>query len=149
MKRVSRRALLGWIAGLALGVMVCGQACAQAPTEKGGIVGTWQGTLHAPGGHNLRTVLKVTKDDKGAPHGTLYSIDQGGRPIPTSSASFDDGTLKFGIDFLSLKYEGKMSADGTPSVGQSRRDGVHCRWCLNGRLPRRSGRFPRLRQKFR
>jgi len=114
MRGVSRRALLGWVAGLALGVMVCGQMqiWAQAPAAKSGIVGTWQGTLHAPDGHNLRTVLKVTKDDKGALHGTLYSIDQGGRPIPTSSASFDDGTLKFGIDFLSLKYEGKMSADG-------------------------------------
>ncbi len=117
MKGVSRRALLGWVAGLALGVMVCGQAWAQTPTAKSGIVGTWQGTLHAPGGHNLRTVLKVTKDDKGALHGTLYSIDQGGRPIPTSSASFDDGALKFGIDFLSLKYEGKMSADGNSVSG--------------------------------
>jgi uncharacterized protein (TIGR03435 family) len=117
MTGVSRRALLGWAAGLALGVMVCGQTWAQAPTEKSGIVGTWQGTLHAQGGHDLRTVLKVTKDDKGALHGTLYSIDQGGRPIPTSSASFDDGTLKFGIDFLSLKYEGKMSADGNSVSG--------------------------------
>ena len=119
MKNVSRRALLGWAAGLALGVMVCGQAWAQAPTEKSGIVGTWQGTLHAPGGHNLRTVLKVTKDDKGVLHAMFYSIDQSGRGIPTSSVGFENGTLNFGIDFISLKYEGKMSADGNSISGTS------------------------------
>lgn len=119
MRGVSRRALLGWVAGLALGIMVCGQAWAQTPTEKGGIVGTWQGTLHAPNGHNLRTVLKVTKDDKGALHAMFYSIDQSGRGIQTSSVSFDSGTLKFGIEFIGLTYEGKMSADGNSISGTS------------------------------
>src|SRR6185437_13845944 len=85
----------------------------------GGIEGTWQGTLHAPGGHDLRTVLKITKDDKGALHGMFYSIDQSGQGIPTSSVSFENDTLKYGIDFISLKYEGKMSADGNSISGTS------------------------------
>ncbi|MGH9587799.1 MAG: TIGR03435 family protein [Acidobacteriaceae bacterium] len=117
MMGISRRALLGGVAGLALGVMVCGQTWAQAPAAKGGIVGTWQGTLHAPGGHDLRTVLKVTKDDKGALHAMFYSIDQSGRGIATSSVSFDNGALKFGIDPFSLTYEGKVSADGNSVSG--------------------------------
>ena len=119
MMGISRRTLLGWVAGLMLGVMVCGQAWAQTPAQKGDIVGTWQGTLHAPNGHNLRTVLKVTKDDKGALHGMFYSIDQSGRGIQTSSVSFDNGTLKFGIDFIGLTYDGKMSADGNSISGTS------------------------------
>src|SRR6185437_12380536 len=85
----------------------------------GGIEGTWQGTLHAPGGHDLRTVLKITKDDKGALHGMFYSIDQSGQGIPTSSVSFENDTLKYGIDFISLKYEGKLSADGNSISGSS------------------------------
>jgi len=40
MRVASRRALLGWAAGLALGVMVCGQAWAQMPTKISKIVGT-------------------------------------------------------------------------------------------------------------
>lgn len=123
MMGISRRALLGWAAGLALGVMVCGQTWAQTPMKGGGIVGTWQGTLHAPNGHNLRTVLKVTKDNKGALHAMFYSIDQSGQGIQTSSVSFDNGTLKFGIDFISLKYEGKMSADGNSISGTSTQGG--------------------------
>ncbi|HEX4038405.1 MAG TPA: TIGR03435 family protein [Acidobacteriaceae bacterium] len=94
-------------------------AHAQAPADKGGIVGTWQGTLHAPGGHDLRTVLKVTNDDKGALHATFFSIDQSAQGIPTSSISFDSGTLKYAIEFAGLTYEGKMSADGNSISGAS------------------------------
>lgn len=118
MIRVSRRALLAWVAGLALGLLVCGQVWAQAPAQKGGVVGTWQGTLHTPQ-KDLRIVLKVAKDAKGALGGTLYSIDQSGRGIQTSSMSFDGGTLKFGVEFIGLSYEGKMSADGNSISGTS------------------------------
>jgi uncharacterized protein (TIGR03435 family) len=120
---MNRRTVLGWVAGLALGAGASSQAWAQAktatPAATGGIVGTWQGTLHAPGGHDLRTVLKITKDDKGALHGMFYSIDQSGQGIPTSSITFDNDTLKYGIDFISLKYEGKMTADGNSISGTS------------------------------
>lgn len=124
MIRINRRALFAWCVGLTFGLFVCAQARPQTPAGKSGaaakdIPGTWQGTLHAPGGHDLRTVLKITKDDKGALHATFYSIDQGGQGIPTSSISFDNGTLKYGIEFISLNYEGKMSADGNSISGTS------------------------------
>lgn len=123
MVKMRRRAILGWFAGLALIAVTGGQAWAQAaaPAEKAsGIVGTWQGTLHLPNGNSLRTVLKITKDDKDALHGMFYSIDQSGQGIATSSISFDNGTLKYGIDFISLTYEGKMSADGNSISGTSK-----------------------------
>lgn len=118
----SRRTLLGWAVAVVIGTV--GMAHAQAPAEGGGIVGTWQGTLHAPGGRDLRTVLKVAKNDKGALTATFYSIDQSGQGIPTSSVSFDNGTLKFGIEFAGLTYEGKMSADGN-SIGGTSTQGDH------------------------
>jgi uncharacterized protein (TIGR03435 family) len=135
MMGVSRRTLLGWGAAIALGPMTWGHAQtapapapaqtapAQAPAAQTGIMGTWQGTLHAPGGHDLRTVLKVTKDDKGALQATFYSIDQSGRGIPTSSISFDGSELKYAIQFFDLSYSGKMSADGNSISGTSTQGG--------------------------
>lgn len=126
MMGMSRRVLLGWAAAVAVGILAGGQARAQTAAgggEKGaaatGIVGTWQGTLHLPNGRDLRTVLKVTKDEKGALKGMFYSIDQSGQGIATNSISFEGGTLKYAIDFISLKYEGKMSADGNSISGTS------------------------------
>ena len=82
------------------------------------IVGTWQGTLHiAAANRDLRIVNKISKDDKGQLKVIDYSIDQGGRPMVASSASFEDGVLKFSIDFIQGKYEGKMSADGKTISG--------------------------------
>ena len=91
-------------------------AAAQTATANS-ITDTWQGTLHLPNGKDLRTVVKVTKDDKGALKGAMYSLDQGGQPMPMSSVSFTDGTLKYAIERLDLTYEGKMSADGKSITG--------------------------------
>jgi uncharacterized protein (TIGR03435 family) len=134
----NRRTHMVWAAVMALGAMTWGQAQppaqtppqapapapgqtapAQAPAEQGGITGTWQATLHAPNGQSLRTVLKIAKDDKGTLKATFYSIDQGGQGIPTSSVSFDGSTLKYGIEFIGLSYEGKMSPDGNSISGNS------------------------------
>ncbi len=79
---------------------------------------TWQGTLHiAQANRDLRMVLKVAKDEKGALKATTYSIDQNGAMMPADSASFEDGTFKFGIPTLDVKYEGKMSSDGKSIAG--------------------------------
>ncbi len=74
--------------------------------------------LHiAAANRDLRIVNKISKDDKGQLKVIDYSIDQGGRPMVASSASFEDGVLKFSIDFIQGKYEGKMSADGKTISG--------------------------------
>jgi uncharacterized protein (TIGR03435 family) len=79
------------------------------------IVDTWQGTLHAPQ-RDLRIVLKIAADDKGALKGTFYSIDQGAS-VAGSSTTFQDGTLTFAVAMAELKYEGKMAADGKSISG--------------------------------
>jgi len=79
------------------------------------IAGTWQGTL--PFGKGLRIVAKIANGDAGAIKVTMYSIDQGGQPIPASSASFAGGTLKLEMTVLSALYEGKMSSDGGTITG--------------------------------
>jgi uncharacterized protein (TIGR03435 family) len=85
--------------------------------EKSGIAGTWQGTKHTPDGHDLRMVLKIAKDEKGALSATPNSLDQKGPPMAGSSVSFERGTLRFENDFPRLTYEGKISADGNSISG--------------------------------
>jgi len=57
-------------------------------------------------------VAKITGTSPGDLKLTLYSIDQGGQPIPATTVSFQDGALKYSIQMIDGSYEGKMSADG-------------------------------------
>jgi uncharacterized protein (TIGR03435 family) len=81
------------------------------------ITGTWQGTLHLPGGRDLRTVLKISRD-AGALKGMFYSIDQPGAGIPASSVTVQGTTVKFAIAAIGGTYEGKLgNTDGTSITG--------------------------------
>lgn len=137
MRLSAPRRIIGLILAVVLGVGLLGgsawaqgtpaqpaAAAAQAPAAESatGIVGTWQGTLKLPNA-SLRTVLKVTKTPAGALSATFYSIDQGGRGIPTTTVSFEGGTLKYSIQIADLTYEGKMSADGNSITGASTQGG--------------------------
>jgi uncharacterized protein (TIGR03435 family) len=93
-----------------------------APASANDIVGTWQGTLHvaAAADHpeiNLRVVNKITKNDKGELKVLDYSIDQGGQPMLATTASFQNGVLKYAIEGIGGKYEGTMSADAKTIIG--------------------------------
>lgn len=94
------------------------QAASPTAPSPRDIVGTWQGTLHIPSANrDLRIVNKISKTDKGELKVVDYSIDQGGRAMTATSASFEDGVLKYSIEFIQGKYEGKMSADGKTITG--------------------------------
>lgn len=90
-----------------------GQAATNTNQE---IVGTWQGTLHA--GQDLRTVVKVTKDEKGGYKADFYSIDQGARPLPASSITLDGLTVTIALNMIGGKFVGKLSADGNTIDGE-------------------------------
>ena len=85
--------------------------------EKSGIAGTWQGTEHTPDGHDLRMLLKIAKDEKGALSATLYSLDQAEIGPASGSVRFQEGKLRFVNDFPGLTYEGTMLADGNSMSG--------------------------------
>jgi uncharacterized protein (TIGR03435 family) len=96
------------------------QAQAVAPASvgeghaRGDISGDWQGTLQA--GKLLRTVLKITKTDKGW-SATMYSIDQGAQPIKATSATLDGSTFKYTVDLIGGSYQGTLGADGNSIAG--------------------------------
>ena len=75
--------------------------------------------MRTPDGRDLRVVLKITRDEKGALSATMYALDQNGPPMAGSTVSFAGGTLRFVNVFPRLNYEGKMSADGNSISGSN------------------------------
>jgi len=78
------------------------------------ITGNWQGTLHA--GADLRVVIKISKVDGGGLNAVLYSIDQGGQPVPATVAR-QGPTVKISVPAIGGAYEGKLDSDGNLIVG--------------------------------
>ena len=81
-----------------------------APASVHDIADTWQGTLHA--GRDLRTVVKITKNDKGSYEGTFYSIDQGGQPLKLDSVTVNGSDVKMELKLIGGTFTGKLSGDG-------------------------------------
>lgn len=101
-----------------IAVLLAGAGALRAQEKD--ISGNWQGTLEA--GKGLRTVLKVTRDDNRY-KGVMYSIDQGGQPIPLSSLTLQGTAFHYEIKFLELTYDGTLSADGNSIAGSATQRG--------------------------
>src|SRR6202522_4844201 len=99
--------------GLAQITRVHAQATAQNPTQN--IADTWQGTLHA--GKDLRIVVKISNADGGGYKAVLYSIDQGGDPLPVTKITLEGTNLKMSFTAIGGAYEGRLSSDGRTIAG--------------------------------
>lgn len=80
------------------------------------IEGDWQGTLKA-GQVELRIVVHVTRDEKGALKGTMDSPDQGANRIPITGISVANSVLKFEVGAVMGSYEGKINGGATAITG--------------------------------
>ena len=112
--------LAGTVALAALpvfGLLSASQGSAQAAAENQaqGIVGTWQGTLHA--GRDLRLVMKISNGDGGGYKAVSYSIDQGGDPIPVAKITLEGTAVSMSVTAIGGTYEGKLGADGKTITG--------------------------------
>jgi uncharacterized protein (TIGR03435 family) len=111
-----KRTLL-WMVGLAL--MLGGPASSLHAQDKD-ITGTWQGTLEA--GKGLRTLIKISKND-GKLKAVMYSIDQGGQPIPVTSVSLQGSSVNFEIKPLDVTYAGTLNPEGNAIAGNATQNG--------------------------
>jgi uncharacterized protein (TIGR03435 family) len=111
-----KRTLL-WMVGLTL---IFGTLGTSLHAQDKDLTGIWQGTLQA--GKGLRTLIKITKDD-GKLKAVMYSIDQGGQPIPLNSISLQGTTFTFEIKQLDVTYTGTLSPDGNAIAGSATQNG--------------------------
>src|SRR5437588_43261 len=111
-----KRTLL-WLLGI---VLLAGAPLSSLHAQDKDITGNWQGTLQA--GKGLRTLIKITKDD-GKLKGVMYSIDQGGQPIPVNSILLQGTNFTFEIKPLDVTYTGTLNSDGNAIAGSATQNG--------------------------
>ena len=111
-----KRTLL-WMVGL---TVIFGAFAGALHAQNKDITGNWQGTLQA--GKGLRTLIKISKDD-GKLKAVMYSIDQGGQPIPLTSISVEGSTINFAISPLDVTYTGTLNPEGNSISGNATQNG--------------------------
>ncbi len=116
-------------------------AAQAAPASPHDIADTWQGTLHA--GQDLRTIVKITKDDKGIYQGLFYSIDQGGQGFKLDSVVLTGQDVKFTLKLFNLTYTGKLSLDGKTIDGTSSQGGGSLPLVLTRATPESAWEIPK------
>ncbi len=83
---------------------------------QGDIAGNWQGTL--PQGNNeTRTVLKITKAEKGWSGKMFFFAIHGTQPFNVSAITLNGSNFKYSVDVIGGSFEGELSADGTTIAG--------------------------------
>ena len=112
-----------------------------APASPRDLADTWQGTLHA--GQDLRTIVKITKDDNGAYKGTFYSIDQGSQGFALDTVTLDGSDVKMTLKIFNLTYTGKLSADGKTIDGTSSQGGGSLPLVLTRATPETAWEIPK------
>ena len=83
------------------------------------MTGTWQGALKIPQAPNgeLHVIIKISTSDADRLKAEMFSIDQGGQPIPATSVTQNGSTLKIAIAPINGNFEGKLNPDGTTIAG--------------------------------
>lgn len=99
--------LLPWIIALA--------ALPGSALQAQNITGTWQGTLKT-GPRDLRIVMKISLEDDKL-KAIMYSIDQGGQPMPASSITRDGSGIKIVVTPINGAFEGRISSDANSIAG--------------------------------
>lgn len=111
------------------------------PTSQHDLAGTWQGTLHA--GQDLRTVVKINRDEKGVYQGTFYSLDQGAQGFALDSITLQGSDVKLVLKIFNLTYEGKLSADRNTIDGKSSQGGGSLPLVLTRTTPETAWEIPK------
>lgn len=106
MKHFGRALFTTVLAALSLGVLLAQD-----------MVGTWQGTLKAPNGKELKMVSKISRAATEKLAATFYSIDQGGQAIPAGAVTQQGAALKIDIPAIGGSYEARLSGDGNTLTG--------------------------------
>ncbi len=90
------------------------------PTIEGvpgeGFAGVWLGDIDN-GALQLRLLVRLKKDDKGAWSGSVDSLDQGATGLRITKFETDDSLLRFSLSRPPASYEGLLTPDGSSING--------------------------------
>lgn len=86
------------------------------------ITGQWNSLLKVPGA-SLRLVIHIEENAQGDLNIQMDSPDQKAFGIPTTSASFQNGKLKFNIASMSLEYSGNYNTETKTIEGTFKQGG--------------------------
>jgi hypothetical protein len=82
------------------------------------IRGNWKGTLEVPDGPKLRLAIKIGKAPDDSFAGTMASLDQGGREMPTMNISFTNPAVRLEWKGIRGVYQGTLNQEGTAMEGK-------------------------------
>lgn len=92
-------------------------AFAQGADTADNLSADWQGIL-AAGSVKLRVVFKITQAADGGLTATMYSVDQGGQPIPVDKVTRTADAIAMEILVIKGEFKGTLSATGDVIAGQ-------------------------------
>lgn len=81
----------------------------------------WCGTL-VDRGMEMRLVLHIGEGADGLLEGTLDNLDLGRMGMAVDGITLDQGALRFSVDDIGARFEGRMSRDGRKARGDWRMD---------------------------
>ncbi len=83
---------------------------------RGDITGQWQGTVEPPNNKTLRTIIVISKGEKGLA-ARVYSIDRGPQGFNAQSVTLDGNTVKVDLSIMVVSFTGTLAADGNSITG--------------------------------
>lgn len=93
----------------------------QHSAKKSSLDGVWLGTLDA-GTNILHLRLDIKTDDAGQQNVTLYSLDQGNKPIPCANVQLNGKHLSFDVPVVKGHWAGTVSTNRTNLIGTWNQD---------------------------
>jgi pimeloyl-ACP methyl ester carboxylesterase len=93
-----------------------------APSNR--ILGTWLGTIQAPGDIKLRLMLHIDRDAAGELSVKMDSLDQNANGIPIPKATLSGSAFHFEIPASGITYDGTLNAAKDEIAGKFTQGGV-------------------------
>ena len=111
----ARRHLAAWTTAVL--TLFAGAARAEEPPKAKPAEQTWAGTLVVQPGLELKLVLHIHQDAKGALTATMDSPDQGANGLAVDSVTYEKGEATLTSKVMAAKFVARPSADGKTLEG--------------------------------
>ncbi len=99
-------------------------AVAPIPEASRSLIGRWEGKIQVNKTSSLRIVIRVTPGPDGRLRAVADSPDQGGKDIPVSAMTLEDGAWSWAIPAAEARFEGRASGGGDVYEGTFLQNGI-------------------------